>query len=161
MSDRTQAPSGAGYALENRIILSRILPRMFHSGKVLRLAPFFKFLNPALMTISGLEKHEPFVVMLSSGPSSPTYFEHVFLARYLGITLVKSSDLTIRDDTVFLKTLGGLNQVDVFSKNYLTRLLEQTRGNISETSRLSGIEWASIQKIINRLHMDISRFRST
>ncbi|MBA3008632.1 MAG: circularly permuted type 2 ATP-grasp protein [Proteobacteria bacterium] len=113
MSDRTQAPSGAGYALENRIILSRILPRMFHSGKVLRLAPFFKFLNHALMTISGLEKHEPFVVMLSSGPSSPTYFEHVFLARYLGITLVESSDLTIRDDTVFLKTLGGLNQVDV------------------------------------------------
>jgi uncharacterized circularly permuted ATP-grasp superfamily protein/uncharacterized alpha-E superfamily protein len=113
ISDRTQAPSGAGYALENRIILSRILPRMFHSGKVLRLAPFFKFLNHALMAVSELEKQEPFVVMLSSGPSSPTYFEHVFLARYLGITLVESSDLTIRNETVFLKTLGGLNQVDV------------------------------------------------
>ena len=113
LSDRTQSPSGAGYALENRIILSRILPQMFHSGKVLRLAPFFKFLNHALMAVSGLEKHEPFVVMLSSGPSNPTYFEHVFLARYLGITLVQSSDLTIRNDMVFLKTLGGLNQVDV------------------------------------------------
>ncbi len=113
ISDRTQAPSGAGYALENRIILSRILPRMFHSGKVLRLAPFFKLFNHDLMEISGLKKREPFIVMLSSGPAGPTYFEHVFLSRYLGITLVESSDLTIRNDSVFLKTLGGLHQVDV------------------------------------------------
>ncbi len=113
VSDRTQTHSGAGYALENRIILSRILPRMFHSGKVLRLAPFFKGLNHSLMKISGLEKREPFIVMLSPGPSSSTYFEHVFLSRYLGFTLVESSDLTVRNDTVFLKTLGGLHPVDV------------------------------------------------
>lgn len=113
LSDRTQVPSGAGYALENRIVLSRILPRMFHSGKVMRLAPFFKSFNHSLMEISGLKKREPFIVMLSSGPLSTTYFEHVFLSRYLGFTLVESSDLTIRNDTVFLKTLGGLHQVDV------------------------------------------------
>ncbi|MFH1153119.1 MAG: circularly permuted type 2 ATP-grasp protein [Pseudomonadota bacterium] len=113
VSDRTQASAGAGYALENRIILSRILPRMFHSGKVLRLAPFFKFFTHCLMELSGLEKREPFIVMLSPGPASPTYFEHVFLSRYLGFTLVESSDLTVRNDTVFLKTLGGLHPVDV------------------------------------------------
>ena len=112
-ADKTQIPYGAGYALENRIILSRILPRMFHSGKVLRLAPFFTFLNQCLMDISGMKKREPFIVMLSSGPSSPSYFEHVFLSRYLGLTLVESSDLTVRNDTVFLKTLGGLHAVDV------------------------------------------------
>ncbi|MBF0242342.1 MAG: circularly permuted type 2 ATP-grasp protein [Desulfamplus sp.] len=113
ISDRTQSPSGAGYALENRIILSRILPRMFHSGKVLRLAPFFKTFTHSLMELSRLAKREPKIVMLSSGPSSPTYFEHVFLSRYLGITLVESSDLTVRNDSVLIKTLGGLHPVDV------------------------------------------------
>lgn len=113
ISHLTQIPTGAGYALENRIILSRILPRMFHSGNVLRLVPFFKQLTDALMEISGMEKREPHIVMLSGGPSSPTYFEHAFLSRYLGLTLVESSDLTVRNDAVFLKTLGGLHPVDV------------------------------------------------
>ncbi len=113
LSDQTQTSPGAGFALENRIILSRILPRMFHSGKVMRLAPFFKTFNHSLMEISGLKKREPFIVTLSPGPSSPNYFEHVFLSRYLGFTLVESSDLTIRNDAVFLKTLGGLHPVDV------------------------------------------------
>lgn len=113
ISHGTQAPSGAGYALENRIILSRIFPRMFHAGKVLRLAPFFKHLTHCLMAISGTGKREPAIVMLSSGPVSPAYFEQVFLSRYLGVTLVESSDLTVRGDAVFLKTLGGLHPVDV------------------------------------------------
>ncbi|ACN14492.1 conserved hypothetical protein [Desulforapulum autotrophicum HRM2] len=113
VGQRTQSPSGAGYALENRIILSRILPRMFHSGKVMRLAPFFKSFNHSLMEISGLKKREPSIVMLSSGPSSSTYFEHVFLSRYMGFTLVECSDLTVRNDVVFLKTLKGLHPVDV------------------------------------------------
>ncbi len=113
VGNRTQAPSGAGYALENRIILSRILPRMFHSGKVMRLAPFFKDFNHALMEISDMRKREPSIVMLSPGPSCPTYFEHVFLSRYMGFTLVESSDLTVRNDSVFLKTLKGLQPVDV------------------------------------------------
>jgi uncharacterized circularly permuted ATP-grasp superfamily protein/uncharacterized alpha-E superfamily protein len=113
ISHGTQAPSGAGYALENRIILSRIFPRMFHAGKVLRLAPFFKHLTHSLMAISGSGKREPALVMLSSGPGSPAYFEQVFLSRYLGVTLVESSDLTVRGDAVFLKTLGGLHPVDV------------------------------------------------
>jgi uncharacterized circularly permuted ATP-grasp superfamily protein/uncharacterized alpha-E superfamily protein len=113
LADRTQAPSGAGYALENRIILSRILPRMFHSGEVQRLAPFFTFFHHCLMEISGFENREPNIVMLSPGPASSNYFEHVFLSRYLGLTLVESSDLTVRNDAVFLKTLGGLHPVDV------------------------------------------------
>ena len=113
ISHGTQAPSGAGYALENRIILSRIFPRMFHAGKVMRLAPFFKYLTHCLMAISASGKREPAIVMLSSGPASPTYFEQVFLSRYLGVTLVESSDLTVRGDAVFLKTLGGLSPVDV------------------------------------------------
>ncbi|HAR35108.1 MAG TPA: hypothetical protein DCR95_13775, partial [Desulfobacter sp.] len=109
----TQAPAGIGYALENRVILTRILPRMFHSRKVQRLAPFFKYLNLSLMGISGQKHQEPRIVMLCEGPSGAHYFEQVFLARYLGYTLVETNDLTTRGDWVFLKTLGGLQRVDV------------------------------------------------
>ncbi|WP_321492202.1 circularly permuted type 2 ATP-grasp protein [uncultured Desulfobacter sp.] len=113
VSHGTQAPAGTGYALENRVILTRILPRMFHSRKVQRLAPFFKYLNLSLMEISGQKQQEPRIVMLSEGPSGAHYFEQVFLARYLGYTLVETNDLTTRGDWVFLKTLGGLQRVDV------------------------------------------------
>lgn len=113
ISQDAQAPSGAGYALENRIVLSRILPRMFHSGRVMRLAPFFRSFQHSLMEISGMIQREPSVVMLSPGPTCPTYFEHVFLSRYMGITLVESSDLTVRNESVFIRTLGGLLPVDV------------------------------------------------
>jgi len=112
-SHGTQAPAGTGYALENRVILTRILPRMFHSRKVQRLAPFFKYLNMSLMEISGQKQQEPRIVMLCEGPSGAHYFEQVFLARYLGYTLVETNDLTTRGDWVFLKTLGGLQRVDV------------------------------------------------
>ncbi|WP_020587839.1 circularly permuted type 2 ATP-grasp protein [Desulfobacter curvatus] len=112
-SHGTQAPAGTGYALENRVILTRILPRMFHYRKVQRLAPFFKYLNLSLMEISGQRQQEPRIVMLCEGPSGTHYFEQVFLARYLGYTLVEANDLTTRGDWVFLKTLGGLQRVDV------------------------------------------------
>ncbi|MBA3008637.1 MAG: sigma-54 dependent transcriptional regulator [Proteobacteria bacterium] len=78
------------------------------------------------------------------------------------INLVEGDlETTLHPEGIPLYKDAKKQALDLFSKNYLTRLLEQTRGNISETSRLSGIERASIQKIINRLHMDISRFRST
>jgi uncharacterized circularly permuted ATP-grasp superfamily protein/uncharacterized alpha-E superfamily protein len=112
-SHGTQVPAGIGYALENRVILTRILPRMFHSRKVQRLAPFFKYLNLSLMEISGQKQQEPRIVMLCEGPFGAHYFEQVFLARYLGYTLVEANDLTTRGDWVFLKTLGGLQRVDV------------------------------------------------
>ncbi|WP_320044617.1 circularly permuted type 2 ATP-grasp protein [uncultured Desulfobacter sp.] len=112
-SHGTQDPAGIGYALENRVILTRILPRMFHSKKVQRLAPFFKYLNLSLMEISGQKQQEPHIVMLCDGPFGAHYFEQVFLARYLGYTLVEANDLTTRGDWVFLKTLGGLQRVDV------------------------------------------------
>lgn len=112
-SHGTQDPAGIGYALENRVILTRILPRMFHSKKVQRLAPFFKYLNLSLMGISGQKQQEPRIVMLCEGPSGAHYFEQVFMARYLGYTLVEANDLTTRGDWVYLKTLGGLQRVDV------------------------------------------------
>ena len=111
LADRTQAPSGSGYALENRTIVADLLPELFRYSNVLRLAPFFRAQRDALVAMSGLEN--PRIVLLTPGPHNETYFEHSYLAKYLGFTLVEGSDMTVRDRIVYLKTVGGLEQVDV------------------------------------------------
>src|ERR1700678_1767949 len=111
LSDRTQAPSGSGYALENRTIVSDVLPDLFRSSNVLRLASFFRAQRDALTALSQCEN--PRIVLLTPGPFNETYFEHSYLARYLGFTLVEGADLTVRDRCVYLKTINGLEQVNV------------------------------------------------
>jgi uncharacterized circularly permuted ATP-grasp superfamily protein/uncharacterized alpha-E superfamily protein len=113
LSDRTQAPSGAGYSLENRIVLSRVLPSMFRQCNVQRLAPFFRTLRNSLSSLAAGTSGSPRIVLMTPGPYNETYFEHSFLARYLGYPLVQGNDLTVRDAKVYLKTLGGLERVDV------------------------------------------------
>lgn len=113
LADRTQGPSGAGYALENRLVVSRVLAESFHEARVRRLASFFKTLRESLFSIATRHKENPRVVLLTPGPSSANYFEDAYLARYLGYTLVEGGDLTVRDNAVLLKTLGGLLPVDV------------------------------------------------
>jgi len=113
LADRTQAPSGAGYALENRIVVSRLLPQLFRDCRVERLAPFFSALRESLASLAPRGREQPRVVLLTPGAYNETYFEHAYLARYLGYTLVEGADLTVRDQHVFLKTLGGLERVDV------------------------------------------------
>ena len=111
LADRTQAPSGAGYALENRTIVSDVLPDLFRDSNVQRLAPFFRAQREALIAMAG--RDNPLVVLMTPGPLNETYFEHSYLARYLGFTLVEGADLTVRDQRVYLKTVGGLQQVHV------------------------------------------------
>jgi uncharacterized circularly permuted ATP-grasp superfamily protein/uncharacterized alpha-E superfamily protein len=113
MGDHTQAPSGAGYALENRIVLSRALPDVFRDCRVHRLATFFRSMQKTLANLSPHNRDNPRIVVLTPGPYNETYFEHAYLARYLGYTLVEGADLTVRDHKVYLKTLGGLQTVDV------------------------------------------------
>ena len=111
LSDRTQAPSGSGYALENRTIVSDVLPNIFSSSNVLRLAPFFRAQRDALTSMA--ECSNPRIVLLTPGPHNETYFEHSYIAQYLGFALVEGIDLTVRDRCVFLKTVDGLERVDV------------------------------------------------
>lgn len=116
LGDRTQAPSGAGYALENRTVISRILPLMFRDCRVQRLASFFAALRDTLVALAptnSTSRDNPRIVLLTPGPYNETYFEHAYLARYLGFTLVEGGDLTVRDNRVYLKTLSGLRRVDV------------------------------------------------
>ena len=111
LADRTQAPSGAGYALENRTLVADVLPELFQSSNVHRLAQFFRAEREALASLAGRE--QPRIVLLTPGPLNETYFEHSYLARYLGFTLVEGGDLTVRDRRVYLKTVEGLREVHV------------------------------------------------
>ena len=111
LADRTQAPSGSGYALENRTIVSDLLPELFREANVRRLAPFFKAQRDALIAMAPCVN--PRVVLYTPGPHNETYFEHSFLAKYLQFTLVVGSDMTVRDRRLYLKTVSGLEQVDV------------------------------------------------
>lgn len=114
IADRTQAPSGAGYALENRLIVSRVFPEMFRDLHVQHLADFFRDQLDGLTALAPLDAGEqPHAVLLTPGPYNETYFEHAYLARYLGFPLVEGQDLTVRGDTVYLKTLRGLKRVHI------------------------------------------------
>ncbi len=116
LADRTQAPSGAGYALENRLVVSRTLSEAFREGRVERLAGFFQRLRDTLRALAPHPRDNPRIALLTPGPYNETYFEHAYLARYLGLSLVEGGDLTVRDRTLYLKTLGGLEQVDVLMR---------------------------------------------
>src|SRR5436190_12287880 len=114
VNDRTQAPSGSGYALENRLVVSRVFPQMFRELPVQHLAAYFDALRASLLHWSPRAKGEggpTRIVLLTPGPYNETYFEHALLARYLGFALVEGSDLTVRDDRVWLKTISGLERV--------------------------------------------------
>jgi uncharacterized circularly permuted ATP-grasp superfamily protein/uncharacterized alpha-E superfamily protein len=112
IADRTQAPSGAGYALENRQIISRLYPALYRDLHVQHLTNFFRALQQSLIRHAPVEAGEaPTVVLLTPGPLNETYFEHVYLARQLGFTLAEGQDLTVRGETLYLKTVAGLQRV--------------------------------------------------
>lgn len=128
LSERTEAPSGPGFAVENRLIVSRILADFFPSRGVRRLDRFVEGLRESLLALSPRRLETPRLVLLTPGPDAETYFEHAYLSRLLGCTLVESEDLTVRDDSVFLKTLDGLQPVDV--------IFRQTAGSLCDPLEL-------------------------
>tara|TARA_R110002051_G_scaffold69304_1_gene124609 strand:+ start:36106 stop:38667 length:2562 start_codon:yes stop_codon:yes gene_type:complete len=113
VNDRTEAPSGMGYALENRSTTSRILPEVFSKMNVKRLSGFFNEFNQMLIDASPEKKENPNIVILTPGSHNETYFEHAYLASFLGYPLVQGNDLVVRDGFLWMKSLKGLKQVDV------------------------------------------------
>jgi uncharacterized circularly permuted ATP-grasp superfamily protein/uncharacterized alpha-E superfamily protein len=111
LSDRTQAPSGAGYALENRLAIGRAFPDMFRTMNVERLAAFFQSLRAGLVSRS--RRIEPRICLLTPGPLNESYFEQAYLARYLGFLLVEGGDLVMRDGLVHVRTIAGFKRADV------------------------------------------------
>ena len=112
LAQRVQAPSGLGYLLENRLVIGPQLREPFTDLRVQRLAASFRALLDGLLRASPAGERSR-IVLLTPGPHNETYFEQVFLARYLGVSLVEGSDLTVRANRLYLKTLHGLEQVHV------------------------------------------------
>ncbi|MDH4377109.1 MAG: circularly permuted type 2 ATP-grasp protein [Ramlibacter sp.] len=111
VSQRTQAPSGLGYLLENRSLVSRLFPEAYRALRVQRLAASYRTLVDSLRARAPTRGEEPRIALLTPGPYNETYFEHAYLARYLGLTLVEGGDLTVRGERLYLKTLRGLEPV--------------------------------------------------
>jgi len=109
LSQRTESPAGIGYALENRIVTSRSIPEQFNAYNLHRLAGFFRNFADHFAHLG--DQHRS--VVLTGGPDQQDYFEHALIGRYLGYPVVESADLTVRDGRVFLKTLQGLERVDL------------------------------------------------
>ncbi len=125
VADRTQAPSGAGYALENRSVIARTFPDLLRELKVQHLTGFFDAMRDSLARwgrecaatgdagVALREREAPLIVLLTPGPYNETYYEQAYLARYLGLPLVEGGDLTVRGGIVWHKTLSGLQRVHV------------------------------------------------
>jgi len=111
LNDRAQAPSGAGYAIENRLALSRGIPDIYRTARVERVAPFFQAFQAELFALN--RQDDARTCLLTPGPMNETYFEHAYLARYLGLLLVDGEDLIVRDDGVFIRTVSGLRRTEV------------------------------------------------
>ena len=116
LDNRTQAPSGAGYALENRIVMSKVIPELNKKTYRKRLSPYFNQWQQTVDSLGNNTNENPNVVFLTPGPGNETYFEHVYLSSYLGYTLVQGNDLLVRDGFVWLKSIDQLERVDVIIK---------------------------------------------
>jgi len=113
VNDRSQAPSGMGYALENRSTANRVLSDIFAEMNIKRLSEFFKEFNELLLEASIDKVENPNIVILTPGSHNETYFEHAYLASFLGYPLVQGNDLVVRDGFLFMKSLKGLKKVHV------------------------------------------------
>src|SRR6201991_1801826 len=122
LSDRTQAPSGAGYALENRLVVSRAFTSLYKSMNVERLAPFFEAFRDALR--KSADRDEPRIGLLTPGSFNETYFEHATLARYLGFMLVEGDDLAVSGDRIHIRTVAGLKRLDVLLRRVDANFLD-------------------------------------
>lgn len=112
LRDHTHTPGGLGQTLENRSVVSSVLPDLFEAAGVTKLRPFFDAEHAALRNLETSRGEVSNVVFLTPGYRHPSYFEHAYKARLLGISLVEAADLTVRERRLFLKTLGGLRRVD-------------------------------------------------
>ena len=138
VSQRTQAPSGLGYLLENRLAVSHLFAQGFQTMKVQRLAGTYRALLDRIKQISpgGVDSH---IALLTPGPYNETYFEHAYLARYLGLSLVQGADLIVRGQHLYLKTLKGLEPVHVLLKRVDDQYLDPLELRSDSTLGVAGL----------------------
>lgn len=137
LADRTQAPSGPGYALENRMVLTRAFPDLYADLHVERLAPFFQAFREGL--VMGAQRSDPRIGLLTSGPLSSTYVEQAALARYLGLLLVEGDDLAMQDGALHVRTVSGLKRIDVLWRRIDSDYIDPLELNPASRLGISGV----------------------
>ncbi|MCE7056160.1 circularly permuted type 2 ATP-grasp protein [Algoriphagus sp. AGSA1] len=113
LHDRTDAPSGAGYTFENRAAMTRVFPELIRENHVSKITSYYQTFKSTLSNLITNNKENPRVVLLSPGPTNETFFEHAYISSFMGFTLAFGEDLTVSDGYVWLKTIKGLEKVDV------------------------------------------------
>jgi uncharacterized circularly permuted ATP-grasp superfamily protein/uncharacterized alpha-E superfamily protein len=113
VADRVQAPSGAGYAMANRKVVSRVLPSLHRDAEIHRLGPFFHAMRIGLEQVAPPTAEAPRTVLLTPGTHSETAFEQAYLSALLGYPLVRGADLMVAEGRVWRRTLGRREPVDV------------------------------------------------
>jgi uncharacterized circularly permuted ATP-grasp superfamily protein/uncharacterized alpha-E superfamily protein len=171
LADHTEVPAGIGYALEMRRVLARSLPEAFRSIPVRHLRPFVDRWHDSLLALAPADIAQPNMAVLTPGSLSATYFEHVYLARALGVPLVEGGDLVARDGQVSLKTLAGLRPVHMLLRRLdsafvdplelradsalgVTGLIEATRSGRIELANALGsgvVETPALMPFLERL----------
>ncbi|MDJ0992761.1 MAG: circularly permuted type 2 ATP-grasp protein [Dinoroseobacter sp.] len=148
LGDRTQAPSGAGFALENRMATARIFPGPVPRANVRRLAGFFNAFRNAMDALPGL--HGRRAAILSPGPGNDTYFEHTYVARYLGLPLLEGEDLVVENGAVQVRTVSGPQTVGV-----LWRRLDAAYADPLELDETSQIGTPGLVDALRQSNVDI------
>lgn len=151
LRDYGGCPDGMGYALENRIVISRLFSELYQQSRVCRLAPFFHQLHVGLVQRSATHREDPNIVLLSAGPDSSIYFEQALLSRYLGYPLVEGQDLTVRHGRLFLKKLAGLEPVDA-----VLRQIGDLQSDPFILRRDTGVGVAGLLQVAREQNLDIT-----
>jgi uncharacterized circularly permuted ATP-grasp superfamily protein/uncharacterized alpha-E superfamily protein len=141
VNDRTEAPSGMGYSLENRFSVRRSAPDLFKNIPIEQPFSFFKDFHQLLIDSAPTKKENTTIIILTPGPHNETYFEHAYLSSYLGYPLIKGNDLVIRSNKVYIKTLKGLIQVDV--------ILRRVDGAYTDPLELKGDSYLGVGGLLN------------
>jgi uncharacterized circularly permuted ATP-grasp superfamily protein/uncharacterized alpha-E superfamily protein len=149
LADRTAGASGIAYARENRRILGRVVPEAFKPVQVRGLRPFFDTWQASLQRLAPPGRANPAIAILSPGANHPGWFEHMYLSRELSCVLVEGGDLTVRNGTLCLKTLRGLQQVDVLMRRVDGRLIDplelEVHGGIGVTGLMDAIRHGCVR----------------
>ncbi|MFK7770455.1 MAG: circularly permuted type 2 ATP-grasp protein [Mariniblastus sp.] len=139
LEDNLRCPSGVSYVLENREILKRTLANMFDGMNVEPIHDYPERLLDTLLSCAPDDVEDPTAVLLTPGIYNSAYFEHTFLAQKMGIKLVQGSDLTIRDNRVYMCTTRGLKQVDVIYRRIDDDFLDPKCFNPDSCLGVSGL----------------------
>lgn len=137
LADHLRAPAGAGYALENRLAVSRTLGGLQTRLNIQRHAPFFAAFRAGLA--AACKRSDPRIGLLTPGRYNPSYTEQAHLARYLGLLLVEGADLAVLEDKLYIRTIAGLKRVDAVWRRIDPRLLDPLAFDSHSTIGVAGL----------------------